>query len=198
MDWEKSTFLLSPSVRDPFFKNSEQQIPECVARLFYLVKEDKADLHSFGVELIQRFLTKDRVRLPMSEISGRRADQFSDFMAVLELRAIDFNDRPRISQQRFGSCFNYPCLAGTGRAKEQQIAYRVSWITHPGEIGLIHRDDLLDRLILPNNPAEQVRVQLHCLVTRLRRIESLIHAEHTRLSSLYFTYRPNSGRFDSD
>ena len=64
--------------------------------------------------LIQYFLAKQRMRLAMSQIAWRRADQLGDFMAVLELRAIDLDDRARILHQRLGCRFHDSGFSASG------------------------------------------------------------------------------------
>jgi hypothetical protein len=54
---------------------------------------------------------------------------------------------------------------------------------------------LIDGLILPDDPIQQIGMQPHCFVPRLRRVESFAHPDHGGLSS-HFTYRAFSGEFD--
>jgi len=49
-------------------------------------------------------VAEQRIRLAMSQVSGRRADQFGDLMAVLELGAVDLDH---------GMSVPYQCLRGT-------------------------------------------------------------------------------------
>ena len=80
-----------------------RQVPHRVARLFDFVEEYETDPGRFGVVDIQRFPAQSRTGFAVSEISGRRADQLGNFVALLELSAIDLEDCVRIAQQRFGS-----------------------------------------------------------------------------------------------
>ena len=81
-----------------------RQVPHRVARLFDFVEEYEADPGRFGVVDIQRFPAQSRTGFAVSEISGRRADQLGNFVALLELTpAIDLEDCVRIAQERFGS-----------------------------------------------------------------------------------------------
>src|ERR1019366_1117180 len=114
----------------------------------------------------------------MPQVSGRRADQFGDFVAMLELRAIDLNYRARIAHQAFRSGFHQPRLAAPGRSQEQKIADWSSGTGHAGEVSLIDADDLLNGLVLAYNPLTQIRVQLFSLISGLRWIELLVQAPH--------------------
>ena len=81
-----------------FVQNAEQEIPEGVASFFDFVEQHQAQLHG-PCGTGSGFLAESGMGLAMSQISGRRADQLGDFMAVLELRAVDLDDRPRIPEQ---------------------------------------------------------------------------------------------------
>jgi hypothetical protein len=48
--------------------------------------------------LVKYFLRKERVRLPVSKVTGR--NQLRDFMTVLIFRAVDLDDRLGIAEQR--------------------------------------------------------------------------------------------------
>ena len=60
----------------------------------------------------------------VTQISRRRADQFSNLVRVLKLRAIDFDNRARISKQNFRGGFHNARLARAGRPKKKEISYR--------------------------------------------------------------------------
>src|ERR1051325_1673719 len=105
--------------------------------------------------LVQDFLGQQWMRLAMPQISRRRADEFCDFVAVLELGAIDLDDRSRILQQGLGGGFYDTRLPRTGGAEEQKVSNRTPRRTHSGQIHLIDVDDLLYRLILPDNHPPQ-------------------------------------------
>src|ERR1022692_1525300 len=114
----------------------------------------------------------------MPEVSGRRADQFGDFVAMLELRAIDLNYRARIAHQAFRRGFHQPRLAASGGSQEQKIADRSSRAGHARQVSLVNADDLLNGLVLAYNPLVQIRVQLFSLKSGLRWIELLVQAPH--------------------
>ena len=78
-------------------QNAEQQVPERVAGLLNLVEQHEAQLHLVGVILVERFLAEHGVGFAVSQVSGRGTDQLGDLVAVLELGAIDLNDRARVA-----------------------------------------------------------------------------------------------------
>ena len=49
------------------------------------------------MKLIENLLAQQRMRLAMSQVSGRRTDELRNFMTVLEFRAINLDNRARIS-----------------------------------------------------------------------------------------------------
>src|SRR5882757_7068478 len=91
------------------------------------------------------------MRLAMPQISRRRTDQLCDFMAVLKFRAIDLNHRARVLQQGLRGRFDNSRLARARGAKEQEVSDRAARRIHPGKMHLVDVDDLLDRLILPDD-----------------------------------------------
>src|SRR5581483_4423983 len=95
-------FAIVPERQRRFIEDAEQQVPQRIAGLFDLIEQDEADLHRIGMILIQNFLAQQWVRLAMTEVSRRRADELRDLMAVLELAAIDFDDRARVLHEALG------------------------------------------------------------------------------------------------
>ena len=91
-------------------------MPEGIAALLDLVKQHERERHFGCVVLIQRLLTQQRLGFAMPQVAGRRADQLSDFVTMLEFRAVDLDHRGRITQQDFrGGLYNasFACSAGT-------------------------------------------------------------------------------------
>src|SRR6476620_5813707 len=100
------------------------------------------------------------MRFAMSQVSGRRTDQFGDFVAVLELGAVNLNDRARILEQYFSGGFDDSGFARTRRTQEQKVPDWTSGRVHPSQMHLVDVDDLLDRLILPYDHSMESRLQL--------------------------------------
>src|SRR5262249_22114170 len=143
-----------------FIQNAEQQVPQGVAGFFDLVEQDKAELHLVGVVLVQYFLTEKGMSFAVPEVSGRRSDELGDLMAVLKLRAINLDHRAAVSHQSFSSGFNQSCLAGAGRAEEQEISYWPTRADHARQIRLVDVNDVFDRLVLTDNLAAQTGLQI--------------------------------------
>jgi hypothetical protein len=87
---QKSTFRLVAQRQRPFVQDAQEKIPQGGGCLFDFIAEHETELDLLCAMLIQRFLGQQRVRFAAPQISGRRPDQFRDFMAVLKFRAIDF------------------------------------------------------------------------------------------------------------
>src|ERR1700676_5522847 len=109
--------------------------------------------------------------LAMSQISGRRADQLGDLMAMLELSAIDLDDSARILQQCFRGGFNDAGFTRSSRTQEKEVSDRTARCTHPREVHLIDVDDLLDRLILAHDHAAKTILKRDCFASGLTRIQ---------------------------
>ena len=142
-----------------FVQNAEQQVPQRIAGLFDFVEQHEAQLQFVGVILIQHFLAQQRMRLPMPQVSGRRADQLGDFVAVLKLRAVDLDHGAGIAHQALRRGFHQPRFAGARRSKKQEVANRPAGTGHARQVRLIDVDDLIDRLILSDNAFAQIAVQ---------------------------------------
>src|SRR5258707_15680455 len=106
------------------------------------------------------------MRFAMSQVSGRRTDQLGDFMAVLELRAIDLDDGARVLEQRFGGRFHNASFSRSGRPQEQEIADGTTRSAHARQVHLVNVDDLLDRLVLPNNHSPEAAFERYRVPSR--------------------------------
>src|SRR6266568_5579407 len=131
-------------------EDAEQKLPEGVRRLLDFVKEQDRKLKFVGVPLVERLLGKKRMRLAMAEIARRRADQFGDFVRVLELGAIDLDAGAGVAEERLGEGFDYASLARSGRTKEQEVADGASGGVESSEKHLIDLNDLFDGRVLAN------------------------------------------------
>ncbi len=76
--------------------------------------------------LVEDFLTQQWMGFPVSQVSRRGSNQFGDFMAVLELGAVDLNYPAGVANQPLGRGFDEPGFPGPGRAQEKEISYRPS------------------------------------------------------------------------
>src|SRR6266478_9047403 len=99
----------------------------------------------------QSLLRNQRMRLPMPQISRRRANQLGNLMGVLKLRAIHLDHRAGVSKENLGSRFHDARLARTGRPEKQQISYRTAWRIQSGAKDLVQVHQCLHTLFLSDN-----------------------------------------------
>src|SRR5258707_598039 len=100
------------------------------------------------------------MRLAMSQISGRRSDQFGDLVAVLKLRAVDLQQGARLAEQRLRHSLHHASLAAAGGAEEKEVADRASRRMQPSKVNLIKRGYLLQRRLLTDDTAPQIAFKL--------------------------------------
>src|SRR5260370_22596832 len=104
----------------------------------------------------QSFLRNQRMRLPMSQIPRRGANQLSNLMGVLKFRAIDLDYRAGISKENLGGGFHDSRLARTRRSKKQQIPYRTARRVQSGAKYLVQVHQRLHALFLSDDfPAQR-------------------------------------------
>ena len=151
-------------------QNAKQQVPQGIAGFLDFIEKHKAQLHLVGVVLIQYLLAEKWMRFAMPEISGRRSDQLGDFMAVLELGAVDLDHRSRVSGKGLRRRFHQSRFSGAGWPQEEKVTNWPAGADHARQIGLVDVDDLFDRLILTYNFAAKARFQVSRVVTRQRRV----------------------------
>jgi len=84
-------------------------------------KRTKLSFTGIGVILIQNFRRKQGMGLAMSQISGRRADQFRDLMAVLELRTVNFDHDARVFEQRLCGSLDDSRFARSGGPQSNKL-----------------------------------------------------------------------------
>src|SRR5258708_12464716 len=125
------------------------------------------------------------MRLPVSQVSRRRADQLGNLVRVLELRAIDLDARARVTEQRFSPRFHHPRLAGTGRSQKQEIAHWTAGRIQPSQKHLIDFRDLLDRLILPYDLPAQGGFKLTGVIAAAARGQHGCKVRSHRFASLF-------------
>src|SRR5215472_2569736 len=114
----------------------------------------------------------------MPEIARRRTDQFGDFMTMLEFGAIDFDYRSSISDHRFGERLDEPRFTRSRWTQEQKVADRAAGSVHSGQKSLIDINDLINGIVLSNDPLVQICVELLCLASTLNGIQPFICAHH--------------------
>src|SRR5580693_4238676 len=138
----------------------------------------------------QFFLRDERVRLAVTEVSRRRANQLRDFVRVLKLGAVNLNNSARIAEKNFGGGFHDARLSGTGRAQEKEVTHRASRRIHSGRENLIEVGDGADGFFLSDNPCAQRGIKFLRFQTAKLRIEYLCAAGHMVTLSSEDSVRP--------
>src|SRR5262249_6312386 len=154
-------------------QDAQQQLPERVGSLLDLVEEQEAQLQIFVVRLSQSFLRDQWVRLPMSQIAWRRANELGDLMGVLEFGAIHLDYRSRVTEQNLGRHLHNPRLARPGWAEEEQVANRPPRRAHSGQKDLIEIHHCPDSFLLADDLALQRSLELLRFWTASRGIKFL-------------------------
>ena len=110
--------------------------------------------------LIERLLRKQRVGLAVPEIARRRADQFCDFMGVLELGAVDLDDCVRVAEENFRGGLDDASLAGAGGPEEDHRADGAVRRVHPGEENLVEAAHAPDGALLAHDARGKLLFEL--------------------------------------
>src|SRR5467141_3541018 len=125
------------------------------------------------------------MRLPVSQVSRRRADQLGNLVRVLELGAIDLDAGPCVTEERLGHRFHHPRLAGAGRPQKQQIAHWTARRIQPGQKHLKDFRDLLDSLILPYNLPAQGGLKVTGVIAAAARVKHGCKVRSHRFGPLF-------------
>src|SRR5260221_327872 len=70
-------------------------------------------------------------------------------MTVLELSAVNLDDRPGIAKKRFRNRFYHARLARAGRPKKEKVSHGTPWSVHPRENHLIISHHFSDARVVP-------------------------------------------------
>src|SRR5512147_2532159 len=100
------------------------------------------------------------MRFAVSEVTGRRADEFCDLVRVLEFGTVDLNDGARVSEEGFGHAFNDAGFARACGAKEKKIADRSIRRIQGGQEHLVDFGDFLDGKFLTNDSAPKSSLEI--------------------------------------
>src|SRR5690242_8215112 len=95
------------------------------------------------------------MRFPVAEIARGRADNFGDFVGVLEFGAVDLDDGAWAAEQNFGGGFDDAGLARAGGAEEEQVADRAAGRVESSGEDLEQLDERLNAVVL----ADDLRAQ---------------------------------------
>ena len=159
-------------------KKAYGDLQEEIYRLQDLVKQQEADSSAIVLVLVDRFLGQKRRRFTMAQVAWRRSDQFRNFVAVLEFGAIDFDYCAGISDHRFGERLDESRFTRSRWTQKQKVADRAAGSVHSGQKSLINIYDLVNGIILSNDPLVQISIELFCLASALNRIQPFIRAHH--------------------
>src|SRR5215475_12019876 len=94
------------------------------------------------------------------QISGRRAEQFGNLMAMLILCAIDLEHRLRIVEERLSRGLHDASLAGAGRPEEEKVADRPANRRQSGHVTLVCGNDLVNCFVLSNDQAAKAILEI--------------------------------------
>jgi hypothetical protein len=108
---------------------------------------------------IQRFLSKQWTCLTVPEISRRRTDELRDFVAMLKFGAIDFHHCSRVFQQTLRERFHETRFARPSRSQKHKIGNWPLRRRHATQVRLIHLDDLMNGIFLPDDSASKTKFQ---------------------------------------
>ena len=151
-----------------FVQNAQQQLPERVGGFFDFVEQQDREFKGLGVPLVQRFLGQQRMRLAVSQVSWRRADQLRDFVRVLKLGAIDLDAGAGVAEQGLGHGLDHPGLTRAGGPEEQQISNRTARRIQSRQKHLVDFDHFLDGLVLTDDSAAKGAFELSGIIGAAR------------------------------
>src|SRR5215471_5976487 len=103
------------------------------------------------MKFVKTNLSKHRWRFTVSDVAGRRANQLGDFVTMLKLGAIDFNDGIGSSEQYLGNRLDGSGLAGTRRSQKQKVSNRAPLGNQTRAYTLECRHQAVDRVVLSDN-----------------------------------------------
>ena len=89
---------------------------------------------------------------------------------MLELRAIYLDHRAHIAHQALRRGFHHARLARTGRSQKEEIADGPPGARHARQERLINIHDLINRLVLPDDPPPEIGIKPHRFIARKRRV----------------------------
>src|SRR5438552_16847233 len=110
------------------------------------------------------------MRFAMAQVSGRRADELGNLVAVLKFGAVNLDASARFAVQGLGHGLDHARLTRASVAKKQEIAYREVGRVQPGQKHLIDFGVFLNGLILPYDLAQQVIFKVYGIAALMYRL----------------------------
>src|SRR3954471_15547625 len=121
--------------------------------------------------LIQGFLGKQWMSFAMTEVSGRRSDEFGNLVAVLKLGAVDLDASSNLSKQSFSDRFHYPRFACARGSQKQQVADGAIWGIQTCQKHLVDLCHFENGIVLTDDPATKIALKILGLGSSPCRIE---------------------------
>src|SRR6476469_3121989 len=112
------------------------------------------------------------MRLAVTEVARRRADQLGNFVRVLEFGAIDLDTGASVPEQRLGKRLNHPRLARTCRPQKEEIPHGPTGSVQARQEHLINFYDFFDRLVLANDLSAKCGFKVPGVITSAVGIEN--------------------------
>src|SRR5262249_10430972 len=131
-------------------------------------------------------------RFAVADVAWGRTNEFRDFMALLELRAIDFGKCVSTTKKDLRCSLDNPGFSRSRRSKKTQIGHLPIWAGHTCAKCLVNSNQLTDRLILSDDLFAKTVSEFRHFRTSLQWIE--IDALWFHVVS-DFSRNPNLDRF---
>ncbi len=125
--FSKLTVELSPRRRIAFVQHAQQQARHGRRGLFDFVEQHQRQAALLAGDRVQLLLRQHGLRFAMSQVAGRRADQFGHLVLHLELAAIHLENVLFAAVQNFGEGFHGLGFAGAGGSQQQKHPYRAAF-----------------------------------------------------------------------
>ena len=141
-------------------EHAEQQLGERRGGFFYLVEEDQGKITPVAGRRVQDVLCQPRLRLRVPHVPGWGADELGHLVLVLELTAVDLHDSAHVPVEHLGQRLHGAGLAGAGRPEKEEYADRPAVGREARLMELNARDDVFQRMRLPDDFARKDTDQL--------------------------------------
>ena len=134
-----------------FVQDSQQQFLECGRSLFDFIEQHNGKAAPFTRDGSQLCLCKERVRLPMAQVAGRRANKLRHLMIHLVFAAIYTQKMLTRAVKHLSQRFNRASLAGSSRSQQKEHTRRAAFRRKPRGIHVNVRHNRRKRLGLPDD-----------------------------------------------
>ena len=173
---EKSTRRLSPRVSVALSRMPSSRFHSASLAFSISSNSTKLSLRFSRVVLVEHFLAQQRMGLAMAQVSGRRANQLGDFVAVLELGAIDFDHARRRPTRLSAVASTMRVLPDPVGPRNRKLPIGRPGGFMPGEKHLVNFGDFFDGLVLADDFAPKSGFEILRRITAPRRIEGCVES----------------------